>query len=57
MTVQIKQDSSELTKSDMKNLSNDPYISKDSKEFVISDDNPEKTQNIQDKDSDKNKIE
>ncbi len=52
-----KTDSSELTKSDMKNLSNDPYISKDSKEFVISDDNPEKTQNIQDKDSDKNKIE
>ncbi|MGC1425270.1 MAG: hypothetical protein WA833_01035, partial [Nitrosotalea sp.] len=50
-----KTDSDELTKSDVKNLSNDPYISKDIKEFTSSDDNLEK--NVQDKDSDKNKIE
>ncbi len=46
-----KTDSDELTKSDVKNLSNDPYISKDTKEFTSSDDNLEK--NVQDKDSDK----
>ena len=46
-----KTDSDELTKSDVKNLSNDPYISKDIKEFTSSDDNLEK--NVQDKDSDK----
>ncbi|MGC1426341.1 MAG: signal peptidase I [Nitrosotalea sp.] len=46
-----KTDSDELTKSDMKNLSNDPYISKDTKEFTSSDDNL--GNNVQDKDSDK----
>jgi signal peptidase len=35
--TQDKTDSSELPKSDAKNLSNDPYISKDSKEFETSD--------------------
>jgi len=46
-----KTDSGELTKSDVKNLSNDPYISKDAKEFTSSDDNL--GNNVQDKDSDK----
>ncbi|MFZ0184650.1 MAG: signal peptidase I [Nitrosotalea sp.] len=53
-TSEQTKDSNELTdKSDMKNLSSDPYLSKDSKEFSNLDDNLGKTQNIQDKDSDK----
>jgi signal peptidase len=53
-TSEQTKDSNELTdKSDMKNLSSDPYLSKDSKEFAISDDNLGETQNVQDTDSDK----
>jgi signal peptidase I len=53
-TSEQTKDSNELTdKSDMKNLSSDPYLSKDSKEFANSDDNLGKTQDVQDKDSDK----
>jgi len=47
-------DSNELTKSDMKNLSNEPYITKDSNEFESkSDDKLGKSQTTEDKDSDK----
>jgi signal peptidase len=48
-----KTDSSELTKSDMKNLSNEPYISKDSNEIKKSDDKLGKTENLEDSDPSK----
>ena len=48
-----KTDASKLTSPNMKNLSNDPDIRKDSKEFVRSDDNLGKTRDVQDKDSNK----